>query len=158
MGYIPHFGLYSIFFWVMGYIQFGLYSIWVVYPILVQTVSTSLMSRLVNRSKFAELILWVNYHCNVIFVRFTLSIVRNFARSNTFASGSKILAIRPFSGDRRAQSAPRAAKLKFNNLSNSTGSRKIEMHKNFKTWGLNYMKWSGRFAAESSKFICDRFF
>ena len=34
MGYIPHFGLYSIFFWVMGYIQFGLYSIWVVYPIL----------------------------------------------------------------------------------------------------------------------------
>ena len=29
MGYIPHFGLYSIFFWVMGYIQFGLYSIWV---------------------------------------------------------------------------------------------------------------------------------
>ena len=35
MGYIPHFGLYSIFFWVMGYIQFGLYSIWVVYPILI---------------------------------------------------------------------------------------------------------------------------
>ena len=34
MGYIPHFGLYSIFFWVMGYIHFGLYSIWVVYPIL----------------------------------------------------------------------------------------------------------------------------
>ena len=34
MGCIPHFGLYSIFFWVMGYIQFGLYSIWVVYPIL----------------------------------------------------------------------------------------------------------------------------
>ena len=34
MGCIPHFGLYSIFFLVMGYIQFGLYSIWVVYPIL----------------------------------------------------------------------------------------------------------------------------